>query len=86
MNNNTINLAHQSFFTVARSRAVVTRAIKVALLVGTMLALINHGEKILNISLSSHDWLKVVITYFVPYGVSTWSSVGAIKASASNEA
>lgn len=61
---------------------VVVRAIKVAVIVGTILALINHGEKILNMALSNQDLFKIVLTYIVPYSVSTWSAVGAIKANA----
>ncbi|MDX2369362.1 MAG: nitrate/nitrite transporter NrtS [Colwellia sp.] len=57
----------------------MSRAFKVALMVGTILALINHGEKIISMTLSSQDFLKIVLTYVVPYGVSTWSAVQAIK-------
>ena len=75
-------LNQQSFFKLAVSRQVVPRALKVALIVGTILALINHGEKILALSLSSQDVYKVLLTYLVPYGVSTWSAVRAIQANA----
>jgi hypothetical protein len=68
-----------SFISLAFSRKVVSRAFNVALLVGTLLALINHGERILFLTLSSEDFVKVVLTYLVPYGVSTWSAVQAIK-------
>jgi len=70
------------FFAIAFSQQVVSRALKVALVVGTLLALINHSEKILALSLTAPDWTKIALTYLVPYGVSTWSAVGAIKASA----
>lgn len=76
MNNRTAN---KGFFVVARSRKVVINAIKVALFVGTMLAFINHGDKMLSMSLSVNDWFKVLFTYLVPYGVSTWSAVNALK-------
>ena len=75
-------LNQQSLFKLAVSRQVVPRALKVALIVGTILALINHGEKILALSLSSQDVYKVLLTYLVPYGVSTWSAVRAIQANA----
>lgn len=83
MSKATTTLSDQSFVSVALSRMVVTRAIKVAIIVGTILAFINHGEKILSMSLPSQDWFKVILTYLVPYCVSTWSAVGAIKANAS---
>jgi hypothetical protein len=84
LSNPETNLADQSYFSIALSRMVVTRAIKVAFIVGTLLALINHGEKILSMSFVSLDWFKVMLTYLVPYCVSTWSAVGAIKANASS--
>ena len=86
MNQPSDNLTDQSFFAIAASRDVVIRALKVAALVGTILAVINHAEKIMVMSLSATDWFKVVLTYLVPYGVSTWSAVSAIKASHADDA
>lgn len=71
-----------SFLSLAFSSQVVARALKLALIVGTILALINHGEKILALSLSREDVFKILLTYLVPYGVSTWSAVRAIQANA----
>ena len=62
-------------------RDVVVRALRVALLVGTVLIAINHGDRILNSSVAQLDFLKMILTYFVPYGVSTFSSVAAIRGS-----
>ncbi len=84
MNKRLGNLADNNIFVIACSPIVVKRAMKIALIVGTLLAFINHGDKILSMSLSGQDWLKVLLTYLVPYGVSTWSAVGAIKANAGN--
>lgn len=84
MNKPAIKLMKQSFLSVALSKEVVIRAIKVAFIVGTALAFINHGGKILNMSVSVQDCLKIIFTYLVPYGVSTWSAVGAIRANTSN--
>lgn len=75
-------LAQQGFLRIAFSRQVLPRAVRVALIVGTILALINHGDKLITFSLVSMDVLKVVLTYFVPYSVSTWSSVNAIRETA----
>ena len=72
---------HLSFLSLASSKGVVSRALKVSLLVGTVLALINHGDKILSISLTPQDMFKITLTYFVPYCVSTWSAVCALRAS-----
>ena len=71
------------FLPLASSQDVVRRAIKVSLIVGTVLALINHGDKILSISLTHQDIFKITLTYLVPYCVSTWSAVQALRAKTS---
>ena len=62
------------FFTLARSPAVVTRALKVSGVVGTLLVMINHGDSILAATFSAQNLAQSVLTYFVPYAVSTWSA------------
>ena len=60
---------------VALRPEILKRGIKVGLLVGTVLALINHGEKILTMTMDLESLVQVGLTYLVPFGVSTWSSV-----------
>jgi hypothetical protein len=45
----------------------------VALVVGTILNLINQGDAIF--SATSVNWTKIMLTYFVPYVVSTYGAV-----------
>ena len=68
-----------SFLSLALSRSVVIAAIKVALVVGTLLALINHYDKLPTLDFRRSDYFKILLTYFVPYGVSTWSAVKALQ-------
>lgn len=49
------------------------RAAKLALLVGSLLVLINQWEAV--VGEAALDWLKVSLTYCVPYLVSTYTSV-----------
>jgi hypothetical protein len=42
-------------------------AIKVALVVGTVLLMINHGTAIYHRAMTADRWLGVLITYIVPY-------------------
>ena len=63
-------------------RSVVRRAFRIALIVGTVLALINHGDKILGFNLTAVDLAKIALTFLVPYCVSTISSVQAMRQSA----
>jgi hypothetical protein len=76
-------LSAEGFFSLAFSRQVLPRATRVAFIVGTILAFINHGEKILAVSLSAQDLFKILLTYLVPYGVSIWSAVRTMEATVS---
>ena len=60
-------------------RLIVLAALKVALFVGTVLALINHGPTLLAMELSREQVLQIALTYVVPYGVSTYSSVKILQ-------
>ncbi len=59
----------------AVSDGVPRRSFYVALVVGTILNLINQGDAILGAG--SVDWLKIILTYFVPYAVCTYGAVSA---------
>ena len=49
------------------------KAILTALVVGSILISINHGDIILNGSMPA-SW-KIILTYCVPYCVTTWGAV-----------
>ena len=68
------------FVELAFSVTIVKRALKTSLLVGTILALINHGADIISLSVTGESFIKIVVTYGVPYCVSTYSSVRAMQA------
>ncbi|MFG0329419.1 MAG: nitrate/nitrite transporter NrtS [Phycisphaerales bacterium] len=59
---------------------VVRRAIGYAIVVGAILITINHGDAILRGEVTPDRWLKMGLTVTVPYLVSTFSSVGAMRA------
>jgi hypothetical protein len=50
------------------------RACKVALVVGCILAAINHGDSILQGQMTANVWLRVLLTFCVPYCVSWYSA------------
>jgi len=74
-----IPVAVPGFLALARSRGVVLSALKVALMVGSILALINHGGDIFTLNLTPRSVSQILLTYLVPYGVSTYSSVRALQ-------
>lgn len=55
--------------------AIASRAASVALLVGSMLNLINHYDLLLGAPLDSHSLMQMALTYVVPYCVSTHGQV-----------
>jgi hypothetical protein len=57
----------------ALSDGVPRRSLYVALVVGTVLNLINQGDALFGAG--SIDWLKVALTYCVPYLVCTYGAV-----------
>ena len=63
----------------AMSDGVPTRSLGVALVVGTVLNLINQGDAIL--AMERVSWLKIVLTYCVPYAVCTYGAVSSRLAS-----
>ncbi len=71
--------ADTGFWQIAISRQVVRRATRIALIVGTVLAAINHGDRLLSGDIDLIIALKILLTYCVPYSVSTYSSVLAIR-------
>ncbi len=70
----------ESWLAVALQPAILKRGVKVGLVVGTTLALINHGDKIFTMPLDGESLLKIGLTYLVPFGVSTWASVQTARA------
>ena len=49
------------------------RAIYTSLLIGSLLTFINHGDII--ITGDSPDYWKILLTYFVPFCVTTWGAI-----------
>jgi hypothetical protein len=64
---------------LAARRTVVRRATVVALIVGSILVIINHGDAIVRGDFSAGRLLRIALTMGVPYCVSTYSSVAALR-------
>jgi hypothetical protein len=61
------------------SKSVVRRACTTALIVGAILVAINYGDIILRGQITLSQALRMALTFCVPYCVSTFSSVSAIR-------
>jgi hypothetical protein len=60
------------------TKNIVGRALITSLIVGTILILINHGDALITGQIDTIRLLRMVLTYLVPYLVSTTSSVSTI--------
>ena len=59
---------------IALSNSVMQRALKVSLVVGTTLNLINQGDTLLELDIDDLNLLKFSLTYLVPYSVTTYTA------------
>ncbi len=73
------------FLRLASARSVVRRGLGYAVVVGSVLVGINHGDAILAGEIAPERWWKMGLTVLVPYVVSTLSSVSATRGAASPE-
>ena len=71
------------FMDLAFSDGTPKKAFSTALVVGTVLTVINHGDVIL--SGNYPPAIKVLLTYCVPFCVTTWGSILGKKASILNQ-
>lgn len=74
----------KSYLQLALLPSVRNRALLVGLVVGSILALINHADAVLDGTFASKNAIQVATTYLVPYAVSTYSSVRALRLSFTN--
>ena len=70
MENNTL---YPPFFKLAFGHGTPKKALKTAMVVGTILTLINHGDVILEGG--SLNYIKISLTYCVPFCVTTWGAL-----------
>jgi len=68
----------QQWFRQATEPKIVRRGLKMAVIVGSCLIAINHGDAIFRGDLPVSRLAKMALTLVVPYVVSTVSSVGAL--------
>jgi hypothetical protein len=74
-----------SFLMLALRPEVVKRAMVIALIVGGILIAINHGTCIVMGEFSPTCLVQSLLTFMVPYAVSTVSSVLAVQGHIPNE-
>jgi hypothetical protein len=68
------------WFHLAFAWPVVRRSLICAVIVGALLITINHGDAILHGNVTAGRLVQMALTLLVPYCVSTYSSVAAMRA------
>lgn len=63
---------------IALREDIVKRSLRVALIVGTILMLINYCDRFYLGTLQTTDYIKMLLTYCVPFSVSTYASVHTV--------
>lgn len=71
-------MTQRSVLDLATSKPVLKRAAIIALIVGTLLGLINHGDTLLFRTMDGTSALKIGLTYLVPFSVSLVALVLAL--------
>ncbi|MCH8029331.1 MAG: nitrate/nitrite transporter NrtS [Candidatus Dadabacteria bacterium] len=69
----------KQWLSIAGEKSVVLRGLKYAVIVGAILIFINHGDNIIEGTVTAVNVVKMAVTVAVPYLVSTFSSVSAIR-------
>ncbi|MEX0286982.1 MAG: nitrate/nitrite transporter NrtS [Paracoccaceae bacterium] len=67
-----------TFLQLATGDGTPRKAFVTALVVGTVLTVINHGDTLL--AGAAPPLGKILLTYCVPYCVTTWGAIGAKRA------
>ena len=65
----------QKTIKIALEKDILWSSIKVAFVVGTILNLINQGDKLVQLNFEELAFGKLLLTFMVPYLVSTYASV-----------
>lgn len=68
----------KEFIALCLTKPIIKRASLTALIVGVILIAINHGDALLSGQVDANRLFKIILTVFVPYLVSTVSSVSTI--------
>jgi hypothetical protein len=74
----------RAWLAVAFEASVRKRALKVAFVVGSILAVINHGDVVLSGEATTMVLIKIALTFLVPYCVATFASVQAMRQKQAN--
>lgn len=65
----------QLIISIASRKSLLIKAIKIALIVGIILNLINQGDKIFILAFEEINYYKFFLTFIVPFSVSMYTAI-----------
>ena len=68
-------MGQRSLLAYCLERETLLFSVKMALVIGTLLALINHGQAVLSGHFTSDRLVSLLLTYCVPFAVALYSQV-----------
>ena len=68
------NHTKKIIFSVMCDKSKMIQAVKIAIVVGTILNIINQGNYLFNLNFDKMNFFKLTLTYFVPFFVSTYTA------------
>ena len=63
------------YIILINDRDIILNSIRISLIVGTILNFINQGDKIISVNLESINYFKVILTYCIPFMVSSYTAI-----------
>ena len=63
------------YLEVVSNKNIFYKSLKIAVIVGTILNIINQGDKLFALDFENIDFLKSFLTYIVPFLVSTYAAI-----------
>lgn len=60
---------------IATNKEIITKALKIALVVGILLNIINQGDKLIILDFENINYIKFILTFFVPFSVSMYTAI-----------
>ena len=63
------------YLAIVSDKEMILKSCKIAIIVGTLLNIINQGELIFTLDFSNINYMKSLLTYTVPFMVSTYTAV-----------
>jgi len=63
------------YLIIVNDKVMLLKSLKIALFVGMILNIINQGDKIFSLDFASIDYLKTLLTFTVPFMVSTYTAL-----------